>query len=51
VALTANAIKGDRERCLDSGMDDYIAKPFTRKQLVEMIKNWVPSVADAMPSL
>ncbi len=51
VALTANAIKGDRERCLESGMDDYIAKPFTRKQLAEMITKWVPAAADVIPSV
>jgi PAS domain S-box-containing protein len=37
IAITANAVKGDRERCLECGMDDYIAKPFTSQQLIEMI--------------
>jgi Amt family ammonium transporter len=37
IALTANAIKGDRERCLESGMDDYIGKPFEPDMLLEMI--------------
>jgi signal transduction histidine kinase/CheY-like chemotaxis protein len=45
VALTANAMKGDRERCLDAGMDDYVSKPFSRRQLLEVIKRWVPAAA------
>jgi signal transduction histidine kinase/DNA-binding response OmpR family regulator/HPt (histidine-containing phosphotransfer) domain-containing protein len=40
VALTANAITGDRERCLAAGMDDYISKPFTQAQLRESIVRW-----------
>lgn len=34
VALTANAIRGDRERCLEAGMDDYVAKPFNPAELI-----------------
>jgi CheY-like chemotaxis protein len=41
VALTANAISGDRERCLASGMDDYLAKPFKKEQLREMLMRWL----------
>jgi two-component system, sensor histidine kinase and response regulator len=41
IALTANAIEGDREKCLTAGMDDYIAKPFKTESLLRMIKAWV----------
>jgi signal transduction histidine kinase/CheY-like chemotaxis protein/PAS domain-containing protein/HPt (histidine-containing phosphotransfer) domain-containing protein len=37
VALTANAIKGDRERCLEAGMDDYVTKPVNPRRLIEII--------------
>ena len=47
VAMTAHAMKGDRERCLAAGMDSYISKPLQARQLFEVIAGLVPTPADA----
>ncbi|MBZ0258610.1 response regulator, partial [bacterium] len=41
IAVTAHAIKGDKEKCIEAGMDDYISKPFTLEQLEEKLHQWV----------
>ncbi len=40
IAMTANALRGDRERCIEAGMDDYIAKPIFAEQLYETLARW-----------
>jgi DNA-binding response OmpR family regulator len=47
IAMTANAMKGDRERCLDAGMNDYIAKPIDPKELAATVAKWRPVDASA----
>lgn len=46
VAMTANAMLGDRERCLAAGMDDYMAKPITPEMLDEVLARWLPVAPD-----
>ncbi|MEA2308989.1 MAG: two-component system, sensor histidine kinase and response regulator, partial [Thermoleophilaceae bacterium] len=60
VAMTANSMRGDRDRCVESGMDDYVSKPFHGAQLEAVLAQWrngdggrsdatpVPEIADAL---
>ena len=41
IAMTALAMQGDRERCIQSGMNDFIAKPVKRRELAEMLTRWL----------
>jgi CheY-like chemotaxis protein len=41
IAVTANAMEGDRERCVAAGMDDFLSKPFTQQQLALLLKRWL----------
>ncbi len=43
VALTAHALPGEQQKCLDSGMDDYATKPFTQDRLAALLERWVPA--------
>jgi polar amino acid transport system substrate-binding protein len=48
IAMTASAMKGDRENCIAAGMDDYLSKPVNQEQLLRLLEKWLPA---AVPSV
>ena len=50
LALTANALKTEAQRCKDAGMDDYMSKPAPLSDLQDLLERWLPKPAPAMPT-
>jgi CheY-like chemotaxis protein len=50
IAMTANAMKGDRERCLEAGMDDYVAKPVRSRELFSVLEKFGPAKVANQPA-
>jgi PAS domain S-box-containing protein len=50
IGVTAHALKGDRERCIDAGMDDYLSKPISPKALLAKLGRWIGDKSTALRS-
>ncbi len=50
VALTANALKGDRERFLEAGMDEYLTKPLDKDKLAQILNNFLVEKTEEIKS-
>ena len=45
IALTASALSGDKEKCIEAGMDDYITKPVRLEEVISALKRWAPAAS------
>jgi PAS domain S-box-containing protein len=50
IAMTAHAMRGDRERCLEAGMNDYVTKPVSPQALADTLARWLPGESAARPT-
>jgi len=40
--MTAHTLTGDRDKCMEAGMDDYISKPIRKEDILQVISKWIP---------